>query len=155
MPFFSKSAKHTTHIQACSTITVVTQKHTSISCCTFWVNSHTCIFCMHEGVCGGECVCVFILCGLLRELANHDSYFGILTASFHHTVSQSLAAAESQVPSGSTLSIREKCNLHTPSTCLFLFLFPSYTLWSNTASFIFKNGVAMDRHGNKTKVNDT
>lgn len=117
-----------------------------------------CVFmCMHvDSVCAFHvnlrifirvCVCVFFfaytahmhdLCALLlcvcaSASANHNSPFRILTPSFHHIVSQSQLADESQVPAGLTRNSREREkkkkkereNLDTPSPCsLFPVLFP-------------------------------
>lgn len=121
-----------------------------------------CVFmCMHvDSVCAFHvnlrifirvCVCVFffcihsphawfvclhhalLLCVCASASANHNSPFRILTPSFHHIVSQSQLADESQVPAGLTRNSREREkkkkkereNLDTPSPCsLFPVLFP-------------------------------
>ena len=110
------------------------------SVCAFYVHFHMCVcVCfffffaytahMHDFVCLHHAL---LLCVCASASANHNGPFRILTPSFHHIVSQSQLADESQVPAGLTQNSRERKkkrkereNLDTPLPCsLFPVLFP-------------------------------
>ena len=85
------------------------------SVCAFYVNFHMCVCVwffffaytahMHDFVCLHHAL---LLCVCASASANHNGPFRILTPSFHHIVSQSQLADESQVPAGLTQNSRER-----------------------------------------------
>lgn len=74
--------------------TLCAAKHFMCVCVSLCVFACTCA-CPHHALLVCVCVCA-------PASANQDDFFRILTPSFHHILSQSQAADESQVPAGLT-----------------------------------------------------